>query len=316
MLKLPTKATILMTKVDIRPEVQNAFADWQAKLNGCIVAFAGFLSLEILAPLVLNQPEWVIIQRFHHPDQMKAWRQSKEHQELINELRPLVKHEKAHAIQETEIEAEQLASGGVTEVFVTQIDSIKDQAFREWLAKIHRVEAKFPGFRGVYTQAPSVGHGKQWITLLQFDTPKNLDYWLSSVERQQVLNESTGCIVSLENHRIISPYAGWFSSLLKKGELPAVWKQTMLVLLVLFPVVMLELKFFSLLTSYLGLSLATFISNAVSVTLIAWPLMPLAIWFLGWWLSPENNKRSKTIQGTLLVIGFYLIEIIVFWKFI
>lgn len=114
---------------------------------------------------------------------------------------------------------------------------------------------------------------------------------------------------------MISPYAGWFASIAKTGELPSIWKQTMIVLLVLFPIVMLELKYLSPWTASLNAALGTFIGNAVSVTLIAWPVMPIAIWLLGWWLMPRAKGRQLiTIVGTLLVVLFYLIELIIFWK--
>ncbi len=188
-----------------------------------------------------------------------------------------------------------------------------EKDYRAWIAKIHHVEAKFPGFRGVYVQSPK-GRGKHWITLLQFDSMQNLEGWLQSPERKQVLQESAPLISSLEAHRVFSPYAGWFASIAKVGELPPVWKQTMLVLLVLFPIVVFELKYLSPLLSGLNSSVSTFISNALSVTLISFPMMPIAILFLGWWLS--TNSLKTTIRGTLLLGLLYLAEIALFWNFL
>ncbi len=303
--------TILTTKVRVEPHFQNAFADWQAKLNAVIAAFPGFVSLEILSPRDPSQLDWEIIQRFYNNEQVLAWRTSREYKNLIDELRTLLKDEGESAVQESELGTHNL-QGGVTEVFITEVNPNEDARFRKWIAKIHQAEAKCPGFRGVYVQSPTTGQGKNWITLLQFDTQENLDKWLSSKEREQVLKESKPLIAAIESHRMISPFAGWFSSIARKGEVSPAWKQTMLVLLVLFPIVMLELKFLSPLTSRLGTSLSMFIGNAISVSLIAWPMMPIAIWFLGWWLSPQGNKRTKTALGTCLILALYLIEIVVF----
>lgn len=194
-----------------------------------------------------------------------------------------------------------------TEVFVTQVDPEKEEAFRAWIAKIHQAEATFPGFRGMYVQSPV--QGRNWITFLHFDTEENLERWLHSQERQKILLESQPLIVSLESHRI-SPYGGWFTSI----EKPSVWKQTMLVLLVLFPIVMLELKFLTPLTKGLNPSIATFIGNAISVALIAWPLMPLAISCLKWWLAPKIDRRTN-IFGAGIIVAVYLLEIALFWNF-
>lgn len=307
------KTTIITTKIRIRPAALSCFADWQAKLHSIIAAFPGFVSLEILSPIENLQPTWIIVQRFYDSNHVLAWRQSKERLDLMEELKFLAE-DRLDAIQEIESAASNV-QGNVTEVFVTEVSPDKENAYREWMAKIHQAEAQFPGFRGVYVQSPSHKQGKNWITLLQFDTPKNLDRWLSSSERKEVLGESELLVASLESHRLISPYAGWFASIAKNGKIPPVWKQTMIVLLVLFPIVMLELKFLPLLTANLNPSLGTFIGNAISVTLIAWPMMPIAIWFLGWWLSPKDEMHHQaTIVGTLILLFLYLIEVVIFWN--
>lgn len=312
---LPSESvTIITNKFRIRDDSTSEFADWQAKLNAIIAAFPGFVSLEILSPSDSSVGEWSIVQRFHDPENTSAWQNSPERKALLDELRNfLIKGQEG--FQQEIGSGKNDLHGNVTEVFVTQVSPDKEDAYRKWSAKMHQVEAKFPGFKGVYVQSPTQNQGKNWITLLQFDTPENLDRWLSSEERQQVLRESEPLIASLESHRVISPYAGWFASMAKKGEIPPVWKQTMIILLVLFPIVMLELKYLNPHLQMLNLSLATFIGNALSVTLISWPMMPIAIWFLSGWLNPRSTLRT-TLLGTALMSGLYLIEIVFFWYFL
>lgn len=309
----PEQATILTTKVRVPTQSENAFAEWQAKFNAKIAAFSGFVSLEISSPTGPHQTDWMINQRFYGIKNVLAWRESKEREELIDELKTLLIGNDPDAIQETEVKASDLLQGVVTEVFITQVSPGKDHAFLDLISKIHKVEAKFPGFRGVYVQSPSSTRGKNWITLLRFDTPENLDHWLTSPERKKVLNELNPLIASIESHRVISPYAGWFSSLSNKGDLPPVWKQSMLVLLALFPIVMLEIKFLIPFTQYFGSSLSTFIGNALSVTLIAWPMMPIAIRYLGWWLTSDH--RWTTTRGIIVLFVLYALEVAVFWLF-
>lgn len=300
---------LVTTKVRIRPETLADFSHWQARLNAIITEFPGFISLEILAGN--DRLTWNIVQRFNTNDNISSWRHSTQHRELFSELKNLLADDTA--LVETESKDSDLRAG-VTEVFVTQVSPEKEADFRKWIAKIHQVEAQFPGFRGMYVQSPSHDQGRNWITLLQFDTPENLDRWLFSEERKKVLLESKPLISSIENHRVISPFAGWFASIAKEGLLPPVWKQTMIILLVLYPIVMLELKFLPLITGDFTPSVATFISNAISVTLIAWPMMPIALKSLGWWLTPLSKQKYKTFYGTLVILGLYLLEIILFWK--
>lgn len=306
--------SLITTKVVIRDASKDKFIGWQAKLNEIIAGFPGFVSLEILSPVLPQQPKWVIVQRFTNSNKVSEWRSSKERQKLFDELKTYLS-ENNKSIEE-DLGLSQ-CGGGVTEVFVTQVSSDKEKEYLEWISKIHKEEAKFPGFRGAYVQSPREGRSRNWITFLQFDTPENLDRWLTSRERQAVLAESKSMITSLDTHRVVSPFAGWFGSLTRIGEVPAAWKQTMIVLLVLFPIVMMEFKFLSPLTKSLNISLGTFIGNAVSVLLIAWPFTPLAIYCLRWWLVPKGeNARLKTILGTVLVVALYLLSIIAFWNFL
>lgn len=304
------RPTISILQVVLRPDSKNHFVDWQAELNAAITGFEGFVSLEFLLSSD-DRFDWAIVERFTNPNSGSVWRSSVRYQELMTELRAMAEED---GIRET-LEGETDLKSGVTVVIITQVNPKEEKAFREWSARIHQIEAKFPGFRGVYIQSPD-NQGQNWITLLQFDSPENLDRWLKSAERQEILNESTHFISSLETHRMVSPYAGWFSSIAKTGELPSVWKQTMIVLLVLFPIIMMELKYLSPLTGRLGTPLSTFIGNAVSVILIAFPMMPLAIYCLGWWLSPSTNRgREQTIIGSLIVCILYLLEIVFFNNF-
>lgn len=304
---------ILTTKVRIRPDAKEDFVQWQARFNHAIAAFPGFSSLEISCAGPVGNLSWEIVQRFQDSASTSAWLHSDTRSQFIEELILKLTSKRAEDFQDIAGGAEGLRHG-ITEVFVTQVSPDKEVAYRAWIAKIHQAEARFPGFQRAYVQAPKKG-GVNWITFLQFDTQDNLDHWLTSDERKQVLEEGKPLIESLESHRVISPYAGWFASVSTSGESPSVWKQTMLVLLVLFPIVMLELKYLPLLTANLNPALSTFIGNAISVWLIAWPMMPIALFFLSWWLVPKKASRGAiTLYGTLLILVLYLIEIVIFWN--
>lgn len=200
----------------------------------------------------------------------------------------------------------------VTEIFVTKVSEDNTQAYRKWVKKIYDAESQFPGFLGVHVQPPT--HGDNWVTLLQFDSQKHLDQWLTSQKRQEILKESETLVTSLEAHRVFSPFAGWFAkSPIEKIHAPSVWKQTCLILLVLFPMVMLQRKFLSPFLEGLNPSVATFIANTISVILISWPMMPIAIYFLEWWLKPIPEKQSSiTLKGIFMLLVLYLLEIFAF----
>ncbi len=299
----------LRINVAVKPECKRAFAEWQASLHSAIITHEGFVSLEIAAASAESLDDWVIVQRFGSDADARAWSVSGTHNKLLAQLKPLAVNEFSiieRAVPESKLE------GGITEVFVTQVRQEQETAFKAWSAKIHAVEATFPGFIGVYVQSPVAKKSKHWITLLKFDTPEHLDNWLQSDERKETLKEAKELITSLEDHRLLSAYAGWFTSLAKTEGPPPVWKQTMLVLLVLFPIVMLEYLYLMPNLAAQHISPALFIGNAISVILIAWPCMPLAIFYLRWWLKPNSNFKVN-LAGVLLLLLLYLSEIIFFW---
>jgi len=89
------------------------------------------------------------------------------------------------------------------------------------------------------------------------------------------------------------------------------WKQALVVLLFLYPIVMLEYLFLIPHLADMPLAISTFISNAISVGLLAFPCMPFANRVLAWWLLPPI-KLSVTLLGTLLMLALFLIEILLF----
>ena len=299
----------IVSKFCLKDKCGAAFSQWQADLHSQIAAFKGFVSLEILAPTPTT-PEWKIIQRFDNDSDSSDWLNSKAYHHLQETLRNFTED-----VQEQELSSSK-QDGGVTEIFVTRVSQEKTENYRSWIGKIHEAESKFPGFRGVYVKSPTSGQGENWITLLHFDSQEHLDRWLTSKERKEVLKEGQALISSLESHRVITPFAGWFANTTIAGHVPPAWKQTCLVLLALFPIVMLELKFLSPLTKNLNPSLGMFISNVISVSLISWPMTPIAIYFLRWWLLPVSTRNTLKIDlaGFILILVLYLLEIGIFWR--
>ncbi len=309
----PAQTSVIKTiHVVIPSDNLDAFVEWQGKLNTTIATLPGFVSLEIAYPSIA-QNQWAIIERFDSQESADNWNRSDIRKELIEEIKNLATN---RTIKEEFVGLSNFQDG-ITEVLVTEIDPEREQEFKAWAAKIHQVEAKFPGFRGVYLQSPGTKSGRHWITILKFDTPENLDRWLNSAERQNMLKESHNLLSSLESHRVISAYAGWFATAAKNGVLPPVWKQSMIVLLVLFPIIMLEIKYFNPLVQSLHNTLGVFLGNALSVALLGWPAMPIAIKALNWFLVPPKEKYTQyTVLGTILILCLYLFELAIFWNFV
>lgn len=201
----------------------------------------------------------------------------------------------------------------VTEIFITHVKPGFRPFYKEWALKIKEIEKTFPGYLGTDIQAPSSDEENTWVSVVHFDSEENLDRWLKSEPRQTIIEEAKQFVDNLETHRLIAnPYKSWFGNTPKKVSI--IIKETMLVLLVLFPIIMLEFKFLNPHLTSLNLSVATFIGNALSVSLISFPAMPVCLYFLGWWLNPdlEEKQPKKNLLGYSIVITLYLAAILFF----
>ena len=301
----------LVTDLRCRAGAEAALLAWQAKMAAAIAAAPGFLSVEVV-PTSASPVGWRIIQRFSTPERLRQWRQSQACRQLLAEARALLQGDGASDFHEQEAGE---AHASVTEVITTRVKAGMEDEFRAWSARIHLAQSGFPGFRGAYLQPPQSERQGYWTTLLRFATPEQLDAWLGSTERRQLVAESEPMVESWENRRLPTSFAGWFPADPAAGKAPAAWKQTMLVLLVLFPIVMLELRFLSPALRELNPALGTFIGNAISVSLVSWLLMPLVIRPLTWWLQPKEGGSTWIAAGGLaILLGLYAAEIGAFWR--
>jgi uncharacterized protein len=300
----------LVTTIQVSAGSEIPFAAWHAQMSTAPGNFPGFISTEIKAPAAQGDTQWSVVQHFRTGKELRAWQCSETHRRLLDEIRAIVGGDALREVENAEFNSDST----VTEVIATLVKPGLENAYREWAARIHAAEAQFPGYRGSFLQPPISDKQPYWTTLVRFAMPQQLDNWLNSAERRQLLQEHEALVQSWTMHRMASSFAGWFPDQEPDRESPSTLKQSMVVLLVLFPIVMAELRFLTPLLKGVPPSLATFLGNSISVGLIGWPFMPIAIVFLNWWLSPK--KRSGSLlqaAGYALVTVLYAAEIAAFW---
>lgn len=296
-----------------RASAGSDFAQWASRLQKAMLAFKGGLSSEFWPPAPPDQDEWVATMRFESIDALRAWRTSETFRGLIAEGEPLV--EGARFTQLVGGAATEFyVQNSATEVIVTELKPGKEAEYRDWAKRTDEMEGTFPGFRGSYVQAPEPGDNV-WTTLLRFDTVDKLNAWLNSPQRAALLKESEDLTARVLVHRVDTSFPGWVPKDPATGKSPPNWKTALLVIMVLFPVVMLELKFLMPHLRILNPALATLIGNSISVALVTWPLMPLvAIKTFGWWLFPNGRPRWVHLAGPLAVAIVFALELAVFWR--
>jgi uncharacterized protein len=287
------------------------FAQWHARWQAAMLKSPGAESFEFIAPTP-DQDESVAVARFTTMEGLRIWRQSEENRALIAEAVPMV--EGGLIMQLTGKAAiEYYVQHSATEVIITQIKPGNEDAYRAFADRIQKVQETFPGYMGSFVQPP---HHKEtgWTTVLRFDSEENLEGWMSSPQRASLLKESEELITGFEAQKVDTSFPGWVPVSPVTGKPPNLWKTASLVLLTLFPVVMLELKFLNPNLRSLPPALATFIGNAISVLLTTYPLMPLAIRAFRPWLFPEDQPRALVAAMPFVLVACYALEIALLWR--
>jgi uncharacterized protein len=307
----PNVATAVTT-VQIRHGEEGAFARWLTELNRTVATFPGYVSAVVIPPAPPAQQDWVMVQRFQTLEQLRAWLNSDARRSLLDKSASLLVDEGTTNVIEganTELSPNDM----VTEIITVSVKPGMEEAYSAWVDRIRQMEAGFPGYQGLQLQPPIPGLQDNWVSLLRFDTSEHLNAWLESDARRAALEE-IGPFIDERDQQVATSFSGWFTFGDAPGQVPPNWKQGMIVLLVLFPVVMPTLLFLDpLLLPTLGKVVATFIENVLSVAALTWALTPLANRAFKWWLLPGSNDSPRVeAAGIALVIGGYALSIAVF----
>ena len=300
-----------VTAVQVRQGEEGAFAGWLTELNKTISTFPGYVSAVVIPPVPPSQADWVMVQRFQTIEQLRTWLDSDERRSLLDKSASLLADEgTTNVIQgsNTELSPHDM----VTEIITVSVKPGMEEAYHAWIDSIRQMEARFPGYQGLQLQPPIPGVQTDWVSLLRFDTSEHLNAWLESDARRDALQEVEPFIDKREQ-QIATSFSGWFTFGDAPDQVPPNWKQSMIVLLMLYPIVMLELLYLNPLLKSLGMAEATFIGNLLSVAALGYLLVPPANRVFDWWLRPTPyGPRWMTAAGVALIVSLYALSVVVF----
>jgi uncharacterized protein len=177
----------------------------------------------------------------------------------------------------------------------------RDEYLR-WVRAVNQAAESFRGYRGTNVFPPSGEEGREWVTIIQFNTRADLDLWLTSDVRAGFVNEFRREFGEFGLHQIRGGLSPWFA----QQQVPD-WKMALTVLLGVYPTVMLVSLFISPRLGFLPLAFTVLLTNALVVSALQWILMPGCNRLLAFWLKPTTQMdRRSDLVGSLAVIGLIL----------
>jgi antibiotic biosynthesis monooxygenase (ABM) superfamily enzyme len=194
--------------------------------------------------------------------------------------------------------------------------------FLAWQDRLHAAESKFDGFRGSELFRPVEGVQDEWTALYRYETADDLDRWLVSKERKELLAEGEK-FSDFHSKTIDNSFGSWFAfdEHGQQAPPPSDTKTSIAVWVGLYPTVVLLTLALSPL--HMPLWLGMLVGNLLSSFAISFLVMPYYVNpLLKHWLRPpagvpeaKTNWRGIGIVVAVMAfwtVVFYLVTR-VFW---
>jgi len=189
-------------------------------------------------------------------------------------------------------------------VIVQRIPADGVDAFMAWQHGISAAAAEYPGYQTTEVYPPS-GTQEKWVIILHFDDPRSMQVWLDSEKRAEWIAKFPLDRQDFQLKMVPTGFGPWFTGLDDESEAtaPPSWKMALMVLVTLYPTVMLLAIFVGPSLNPLGLAVSMLVSNALSVSLLQWVVMPMLNPLLGPWLRANDAKqRSHSVRGVVVIV--------------
>jgi uncharacterized protein len=296
----------------VRAGTEKEFLTWQHGLIETTSSYPGFIAAEVNAPTDAHS-EWWVIYRFDSAANLRAWLNSSTRRErLATGQQYLDGPPTEQILGGTATPVDKL----VTVVVTHRVRQEDVEAFLSWQERLRVAESKFHGFRGAELFRPIEGVQDEWTAMYRYDSAEDLNAWLASDERKQLLAEGEK-FHDFKLRTVDHSFGSWFAFDGEGNEAPPSDTKTSIAVWVgLYPTVMLLTLALSplKLPIWLGLLVGTLLSSfMISFVTMPYYVNPL----LKRWLRPPDDERpSRTnLRGIAIaaiamafwVLVFYLV---------
>jgi len=317
--RLVDNAATVIIGENVRPGCEKGFVSWQQEVNAAASHYPGFIAAEINSPTSV-QPHWSVIYRFDSIPNLRAWINSATRQDRLAERR---RYCDGPSTQQIVTGGATLPDTLVTTVVTHRVPPEHVDEFLSWQERLRLAETKFPGYRGSEIFRPVEGVQDEWTTLYRYDSAADLDKWLTSRERQQLLDEGKQ-FSDFRLRTIDNSFGNWFTFGDGVGQTraPSDAKTAIAVWVGLYPTAM--MLSLAMAPTKLPLWQNMLIGNLLSSSIMTFVTMPFYVNpLLKRWLYPASdaskaatNVRAGVLITTLMVFWAVLFWLVttVFWK--
>lgn len=193
--------------------------------------------------------------------------------------------------------------------YIVPAEPEAEALFRRWYDRLVVAASQFEGYTRADLCPPlSCDDGVvKWYSIVHFDTPQELNAWLKSSDRADLLEQGRDTFLAYRYKSFTTGLEGWFSNHAGGAEQhslgPPPWKQVLAVVLGLYPTLMIQGIVFSALGIMQSWPMATslVINNLITSSILTWAVMPRVSQMLSFWLRPAY--RLTTLQTDLIGAG-------------
>lgn len=109
--------------------------------------------------------------------------------------------------------------------------------YEEWLRKITKRAAEYPGHQGVNIIRPPAG-GNEYTAIIRWETIAHAQAWADSSHRKELLNEISDALILPDDAKITPGFEYWFTYPGQLQRKAPGWKQWMVTTSVIWPLSM------------------------------------------------------------------------------
>jgi len=297
----PDAAATVIIGQRIRAGQDQAFETWQSNMNREAAKYPGFIAAEVNPPTAV-QPDWVIVYRFDSIANVQAWLNSATRQQLLLDAQ---QYFAGPGTQQVIGGGARQSDSLVTVVVTHRVEPESVDEFLSWQDRLRVAESSFPGFRGTELFRPVEGIQEEWTALYRYNTADDLDRWLLSDERKELLAEGEK-FHDYQSRTIDNSFGNWFAFDEHGSEAPppSNFKTSLAVWVGVYPTVMLiALALWSL---RLPMWFNLLIGNLLSSLALSYFVMPYCVNPLlkNWLRPPPDVSVTKTNwRGFVLVLA-------------